>query len=345
MFFGALCSPLIALIASTVAVSAAPGLSLKVTGSDTITDVENLKVVTTITNTGTETLKLLNDPLSPLSKLPAKTFTIADARGHSPAFVGIRAKYVPSTAIAAGQDALTILHPGQSINVNHDLSEAYNFTLTSEGAYTIEARNLFYVVDAYNKASTLYANTAGAHITKLFGKLAVARPAVSRRMKYTSCTPSQQLQLVTAASQAQTYANTSSSYASTHTSNTTRYTTWFGPYTNNIAAHFSKLNDNTYSSYNYDCSCTDRSTYAYVYPDEFGTVTLCGAFWSAPMLGTDSKGGTLIHESSHFTANGGTEDYAYGQSACKELARINSSAAINNADSHEYFAENSPSLS
>lgn len=81
------------------------------------------------------------------------------------------------------------------------------------------------------------------------------------------------------------------------------------------------------------------------------------------MLGTDSKvkyhllnccvaklkflikGGTLIHESSHFTANGGTEDYAYGQSACKELARINSSAAINNADSHEYFAENSPSLS
>ena len=28
----------------------------------------------------------------------------------------------------------------------------------------------------------------------------------------------------------------------------------------------------------------------------FGHVYLCGAFWSAPTTGTDSKGGTLIHE-------------------------------------------------
>lgn len=115
------------------------------------------------------------------------------------------------------------MHPFNALTepqlIFNSVSEAYNFTLTSEGAYTIEARNLFYVVDAYNKASTLYANTAGAHITKLFGKLAVARPAVSRRMKYTSCTPSQQLQLVTAASQAQTYANTSSSYVPSANSN------------------------------------------------------------------------------------------------------------------------------
>ncbi|MYS09639.1 hypothetical protein GTW71_25130 [Streptomyces sp. SID6041] len=29
------------------------------------------------------------------------------------------------------------------------------------------------------------------------------------------------------------------------------------------------------------------------------TVWLCGSFWSAPMTGTDSKFGTLVHERSH----------------------------------------------
>jgi peptidyl-Lys metalloendopeptidase len=40
----------------------------------------------------------------------------------------------------------------------------------------------------------------------------------------------------------------------------------------------------------------------------------------------------------------GTSDYAYGQTACKSLAIKNSNKAINNADSHEYFAENNPVL-
>ena len=57
------------------------------------------------------------------------------------------------------------------------------------------------------------------------------------------------------------------------------------------------------------------------------------------------QAGTIIHESSHFTANGGTNDYAYGQTACKNLAISNPANAVRNADSHEYFAENNPALS
>lgn len=52
--------------------------------------------------------------------------------------------------------------------------------------------------------------------------------------------------------------------------------------------------------------------FSYVYPGTFGVVYLCNAFWNAPVAGTDSRGGTLIHESSHFTANGGTQDIVYG---------------------------------
>jgi peptidyl-Lys metalloendopeptidase len=87
-------------------------------GPESVNTVENLKVTTTITNTGDEILKLLNDPLSPLSTLPANTFKITDSDGASPSFAGIKAKYVPATAVA--QKAYTSLPPGQSVDVEHD---------------------------------------------------------------------------------------------------------------------------------------------------------------------------------------------------------------------------------
>ena len=73
-------------------------------------------------------------------------------------------------------------------------------------------------------------------------------------------------------------------------------------------------------------------------------VYLCSAFWSSPTTGTDSKAGTLVHESSHFTIMGGTQDYAYGQTNCKNLAKSKPAQAVMNADSHEYFVENNPVL-
>lgn len=44
---------------------------------------------------------------------------------------------------------------------------------------------------------------------------------------------------------------------------------------------------------------------------------------------------TLLHETSHFAANGGTNDYAYGQSAAKSLATSDPARAVMNADLHE----------
>jgi peptidyl-Lys metalloendopeptidase len=83
---------------------------------------------------------------------------------------------------------------------------------------------------------------------------------------------------------------------------------------------------------------------AYVYPDQFGHVYLCGQYLAANMTGSDSKAGTIVHESTHFTINGGTEDTAYGAGPAQELARTNATAAVGNADSHEFFAENTPKL-
>ena len=62
-------------------------------------------------------------------------------------------------------------------------------------------------------------------------------------------------------------------------------------------------------------------------------------FWNAPNTGRDSKAGTLVHETSHFNVVAGTNDYVYGATGAHNLAVSDPSRAINNADNHEYFAE------
>ena len=47
---------------------------------------------------------------------------------------------------------------------------------------------------------------------------------------------------------------------------------------------------------------------------------------------------------SHFNVVASTDDWAYGQSAAANLAITDPVKALDNADSHEYFAENTPSL-
>ncbi|CAE6494350.1 unnamed protein product [Rhizoctonia solani] len=52
-------------------------------------------------------------------------------------------------------------------------------------------------------------------------------------------------------------------------------------------------------------------------------IYLCGSFWSPATTGTDSQAGTIVHELSHFTVNGGTEDHVYSQTLAKKLAKSN----------------------
>ncbi|KAJ8073790.1 hypothetical protein AAF712_003261 [Marasmius tenuissimus] len=347
-FSSTICSALIGLCLSSISVVAAPGLSLAVSGSKNFAGVQDFKIITSLVNTGDETLKLLRDPRTVLSLLPTDRFAISNAEGASPAFTGARAKFVPEYVVKNNiEDAFVVLEPGASFELEHDLSTSYNFTVPGKGTYDIRVSGLFLHIDpATNEIVELQANEEAPLTASFTGTLSIARRH-TKRITYQSCSSTRQSQLVSAASAAASYASSAASYLSSHTSSTTRYVSWFGTYDSGrhttVLNHFNAIKGYPFSgSVTYDCTCTDSGTYAYVYPNQFGTIYLCGAFWSAPNTGTDSRGGTLIHESSHFTDIAGTQDYVYGQSGARNLARTNPTRAIANADSHEYFAENNP---
>ncbi|QYJ83613.1 MULTISPECIES: M35 family metallo-endopeptidase [Shewanella] len=162
------------------------------------------------------------------------------------------------------------------------------------------------------------------------------------------CSNSQQSDILAGLAAAKTMSADANQHLATASSNSQRYSTWFGAYSssrwNTVSNNFSKI-DSTLNNepLTFDCSCK-KQYYAYVYPTQPYKIYMCNAFWTAPTSGTDSKGGTIIHETSHFNVVAGTDDIVYGQSGAKSLAISDPSQAIQNADSHEYFAENTPNL-
>ena len=177
-----------------------------------------------------------------------------------------------------------------------------------------------------------------------------AAPAGESSLSTKNCSTSQSTAVTTAVGNATNYSTGAKSYLDGRTWSTvgSRYTTWFGAANSGrfdtVSSHFDAIRSAFQTApIVVDCSCDDPY-FAYVYPNQPYTIYVCNAFWTAPATGTDSKAGTLVHEMSHFNVVAATDDHVYGQSACRGLATSQPSLAVQNADSHEYFAENTPPL-
>ncbi|CAF4219335.1 unnamed protein product, partial [Rotaria sp. Silwood2] len=263
------------------------------------------------------------------------------------------------------------LEPGKTKIIQARLSSAYDMTKT--GIYSIQydmpAERVIFkhartfestLVRAISKRqSDLQSNNIELTIEgrpnrqrEQSENMNVVRRAAT--LSYVSCSIAQKFQIMPAVSWALKYADNSFNYLNkTKPSGTNRYKTWFGKFMlsnwNTQKIHFRNIKNALSSKrITFDCGCNSDSryagAYAYVFRDQPYIIHLCPVFWSAPMTGTDSKAGTLIHETSHFSVVVGTYDDEYGQMASINLALRNVSKAIMNADSHEYFAENFPVL-
>jgi peptidyl-Lys metalloendopeptidase len=207
------------------------------------------------------------------------------------------------------------------------------------GATKVETNSVNFYLEGRQKVTPTHQLTAD-------GIVSTAALAAGGSVSFTGrCSNSEQSSILAGLSAARSMAANAKSYMQ-FSNPTARYNTWFGSYdssrwstvTNNFSNIDSALNNEPLT---FDCKCS-KSYFAYVYPTQPYKVYLCNAFWSAPTSGTDSKGGTIIHELSHFNIVAGTDDIVYGQSGAKSLAISNPAQAIQNADSHEYFAENTP---
>jgi peptidyl-Lys metalloendopeptidase len=325
----------LATLVSVTGAGAAPksDLSVKISADKTsFSTSDSVMVNVTISNNGKNSAKVLKW-FTPAEEVEEPLFKV-NRDGAKVDYVGAHYKRLAPT----GNDYIT-LKAGESLTNTVDLGLYYD--LSASGVYELE----------YDAGTTgLASNKLQLTVEGRAGTpLVIVPDAVSGSTSFNGCTAARQSDLITARSNASTYAAGALSYLNAHTSSTTRYTTWFGIFStanyNTVKNHYTAIGSAMDTqAVTFDCTCKKKTTYAYVYPNQPYNIYLCGAFWTAPATGTDSKAGTLIHEMSHFNVVASTDDWAYGQTNAKALAISDPAKAIDNADSHEYFAENTPSL-
>ena len=300
---------------------------------DKSTDVT---VTVVIANDGATDAQVLSW-LTPADGIQAPIFDVS--RNGTPAtYLGILAKRPAPTA----HDYLA-LPAGASLEYDVNLSDAYSFA--KSGDYTIGYSLTDPQLLGYR------ARTSGQLSSDSLTLAVEGRPEPSVRaipdtaggLSYTNCDGQQQSDLDIAFACAAEYAADAFEYLR-HERAGPRFQLWFGAFNTSrwqtVKSHYSLIRSATESApVAFECD-SNSPYYAYVFPRQPYRIYLGSAFWTAPMVGTDSKSGTLIHELSHFTVLGGTNDYAYGQTGAINLALANPAQAIMNADSREYFVEN-----
>lgn len=313
-----------------------------------------------ITNTSRQAIKVPSWQL-PSSTLDSDLFDVY-RNGEKIDYVGKMIKRAPVT----DADFIT-LRAGETKFINADLSSVYD--MTNDGEYSIRFRS--FLQDAKSEKGQMLTTTNGRmavlESTDLRTSIRSAAPTVSdmqieinqqkagraaptaitNGVNYVGCTATRTTTAGQAVTAARNYAENAKNYLNAGTTGP-RYTTWFGSYTstryNAAKTRFGKIDtalDQTGGKITINCGC-NQNYYAYVYPNQPYQIYVCKAFWSAGLTGTDSKAGTLVHEMSHFDIVANTDDVVYGQSGAKSLAISNPTDAGRNADSHEYFSENTP---
>lgn len=311
----------------------------------TISRGDDVLVGVTLTNTSNTAQQLLRWR-TPLDDSDAPLFEVRRDGAPVP-YLGRHAKRA-----APGPRDYVTLEPGATLQRTVELSALYEMSIT--GAYTIRyhilAAPTVVAAKGQQGLDELISNQVSVWINGRLPRGSKAATAMAEvggaGLTFNGCSNAQQEQLGSAMDAGRAMALDSHAYLNAGKEYGARYLTWFGGLdaargarvSSNVAAIKDAFENKPVKI---DCGCNE-DYFAYVYPAKPYTVWVCKAFWAAKVTGTDSRGGTLLHEMSHFDVVAGTDDHVYGQQGAGELARSAPQRAINNADSYEYFGENSP---
>jgi len=255
--------------------------------------------------------------------------------------------------LEAGEDVFTILGPGESIDFSHDLSAAYDFTVSGEGSYSVEAYDLFHYVDFSNNGLIPILAAGEAHLFMLSAQLSKARISSGLAAFHTfqDCDVPKRRILNRAVIDSRALVVASLAYLNNANGLGPLYRKWFGIRNNARYNTVNVIHENMRQmTHTFNCTpnvngCANDNgniRYGYVDPNQPAAnqpVYICPQFWTLPATGVLSRASALVHETSHLHRIGNTNDRDYGAQYCDELARLQPNDAVLNADSYRLFSE------
>jgi deuterolysin len=260
-------------------------------------------------------------------------------------FQGIKLRLMTSNL---AEEAFQVIAAGETVEAEfdigkvHDLKAGGDFDVVAAGSISVAAVDSTELSGAVSYSS----NTVS---TKVDGKAAAA---VRRNWKRTAiqsdCTSSKRTAAVKAEANCATLARAASAAARTNTAKVQEY--FKSTSSSTISTIQAVLNRaatecGSTTSGNSKSYCTDQyqdcssNVLAYTIPS-LSIIVDCPIYFSALPALTKSchaqdQATTTLHESTHLSQVGGTDDLGYGYAAATKLSTAN---ALNNADSYALFA-------
>ncbi len=313
-------------------------------------------VLFNLTNNTDEDLSVLvwETPLEP--ELSQDVFDVVASVHGKPYRYGRRAQYLGRLFKRAQPQWRNywLIKAGETVTRNIDISQFYR--LDADGRYSVRFVGEFNFLPAGLTArmatgarvneQTVQVSSEQVMVNLQASKL-VAR---ARAGEFESCTASQQSEIEDDFNASEDITREALAALQGLPENerpgSPRYLQWFGlfeptRYSRVVATYQNALARMDDGAVDFNCGCNEE-VFAFVFPSRPFEVFLCNVYWRVNQTGTDSRAGTILHELSHFPQIGDTSDFAYGQTVASGLARTNPDNAVINADSIEYFAENTP---
>lgn len=267
--------------------------------------------------------------------------------GDKVAFEGIKLRL---TTEGIPEESFQMINPGETIETEFDIAELHNlaaggsFDVASAGAFSTAAADSTEITGSVPFSSnTITVSVDGAEAEK------IRRDFVKRSAVQSDCTGSKKSSTVTALSNCASLARAASAAAKTNTAKVQEY------FKSTSSATISKVQavlnkaatecgsstsgvSKTYCTDVYGNGC-ESNVLAYTLPSGSYIVNCPLYFSDLPALTkschSQDQATTTLHESTHLSQIGGTDDLGYGYAAA---TRLSSSQALNNADSYALFA-------
>jgi hypothetical protein len=268
-----------------------------------------------------------------------------------------------------GADSYVALAPGDRIEQQIDISDAY--AVDETGEYTVTLTAIFFDVFVEGgrtkfsprkrhdhqrvklpSATVKFTVVEGGVPKKTKGQIARAlmrRPDTdAQEPTFSGGTTTDRDEVTIAHNNAQYFAALAvRQLDDTGGSTNTLYQTWFGAFDqgryDTVRDVFNDVNNelvNQQVTYDLSGSGCGSTWNAYTYNNS-STVWTCSGFWGMDPIpdsaDVNCQFSTILHEWTH--AASGTKDHAYGDTDCQNLAINDPDDAVENADSYENFAE------
>ncbi|KAI0458307.1 Deuterolysin metalloprotease family-domain-containing protein [Xylaria acuta] len=341
-------SNIIPVAALAGAAMAACPLSVEITGASS--HVAQVAV----TNTANEAITVFKGNTVLLDH-STKDLLVSDASGNALPFEG---SYVKYRKVGIAPEMFQTIQPGQTVKTTVNAATTYRLAGVSQAE--VSALQGFHYVTG-STAPTSLKDTEFCEVTSNSmtivpdqSKVAAdhlsarAEPAFTSRIqkrsvKYSSCSSSQTSSLTTSVNDAISMSGKAKTAAA---SSLYYYTTWFKStsVSSKVQSIYNSVTGVQTTSPTISCTdtyngCSDGSALLYTVPSA-NVVVPCpdNGYWDFPELASNcadddyDKGGSILHEFTHLY---GTDDYAYGQAAAKQLS---ASQAAANADTYEIYA-------